>query len=198
MSTSIGSPVDTSVNTPASADAARPVPAAPRGRPGVAVIAIVLALGLIALAAVAVRDLAVARGWSSGEPWIPAAVRDLDGLTATTGVLVVGGVAAVVGLLFVLAALRPAPRTHLMADDAGLLWVSPRALAEVAEAAADRTPGVVTADARRSGRRRIAVDVTTAGDLDAVRTLVEVAVADRLAGLTTLPVVVRAKEVAAS
>ena len=73
-------------------------------------IGVVLALALVGVAVVAVRDLAVTEGWATGEPWLAEGVRRLDGLEPSTGVLALATAVAVLGLLLVLAGLLPAGR----------------------------------------------------------------------------------------
>ena len=127
-------------------------------------IGIVLALALVVLAVVAVRDLVVEQGWATGQPWLPDLLGGLDGTTPTTGVLVVATVGAVLGLVLVLVGLLPAPRRHTRAQDSEQLWSSPTAVAAVARAAADRAPGVLSARTARAGRRRIVLEIATRGD----------------------------------
>ena len=127
-------------------------------------IGIVVALGLVVLAVVTVRDLVVDRGWSTGQPWLPGLLSPLDGLGPSTGLLAVATVAAVLGLVLLVVGLTPAPRRHARAQDSEQLWSSPAAVAAVARAAADRAPGVLSARTARAGRRRVAIDVATRGD----------------------------------
>lgn len=127
-------------------------------------IGIVVALGLVVLAVVAVRDLVVDRGWSTGQPWLPDLLSGFDGTTPTTGVLVVATVGAVLGLVLVVVGLLPAPRRHTRAQDSEQLWSSPTAVAAVARAAADRAPGVLSARTARAGRRRVVLEIATRGD----------------------------------
>lgn len=124
-------------------------------------IGVVLALALVGVAVVAVRDLAVTEGWATGEPWLAEGVRRLDGLEPSTGVLALATVVAVLGLVLVLAGLLPAGRHHVPASGVQHLWSSPSALAEVARSAADRSPGVVAARVARASRGRVVLDVVT-------------------------------------
>ncbi|MCF6377111.1 hypothetical protein L2K70_05820 [Nocardioides KLBMP 9356] len=136
----------------------------PMGMPRTVPVGIVLALALVVLGVVAVRDLVVHQGWATGQPWLPDLLGSLDGLTPTTGVLVAATVAAVVGLALLLVGLLPAPRRHTRAQDSDQLWSSPEAVAAVARVAADRAPGVLSARAGRVGRRRIVLEIATRGD----------------------------------
>ncbi len=171
-----------------------PVTRPPRARPVATGVAVLLALGLVALAVVGVRDLAVARGWSSGAPWVADAVGSLDGLTASTAVVVASIASVVVGLLLVLVALTPARRTHLPVDGEHDLWISPAAVGELARARADRAPGVISAELARATRRRAVVEVVTQRSGDEVEPGVRSAVAASLAGLTPTRLTVRTTE----
>lgn len=127
-------------------------------------VGVVLAAALVAVAVVAVRDLAVAQGWAAGQPWLAEALAGLDRLEPTTTVLAVGTVAGIVGLLLLLAGLLPAKRRHVRSDEAEHLWSSPSTLAEVTRAAADRSPGVLSARVVRSSRGRVLLEIATRED----------------------------------
>lgn len=168
----------------------------PKARPAAALVAPVVAAALIALAVVAVRDLAVTQGWSTGTAWSLDLVESLDGLTATAGVVVIGIALVLLGLLVSWLALKPATRTHLKAATDSDLWLSRGAVAALAQAVADRSSGVVSADASRGGRRRINVDVVTLGDAPEVTRRIDAALAGGVADLTTATINVRTTEVA--
>lgn len=131
---------------------------APMARHRAVAIGIVLALALVAVGVVAVRDLAVAQGWATGEPWLAGGLRSLDAM-GTSAVLTTATVAGVLGLLLVLAGLRPAGRRHVASGEVDQLWSNPSALAEVARSAADRAPGVLSARTARARKGRVVIDV---------------------------------------
>lgn len=166
----------------------------PRARPGATPLAVLLALGLVALAVVGIHDLAAARGWSNGPVWVADLAERLDGLTATTGVVAASIGAGVVGLLLVVLALAPARRTHLRVRGEQDLWVSRGAVAALAGATADRAPGVISAEVTRSSRRRVTVEVVTQRDRDEVTAGVRSALDGSLADLTGTRVAVRTTE----
>lgn len=134
---------------------------APVNRHRAVAVGVVLAAALVAVAVVALRDLAVAQGWASGRPWLAGALAGADRLEPTTAVLAVATGAGVVGLLLLLAGLLPAKRRHVHADEAEHLWSSPATLAEVTRAAADRSPGVLSARVVRASRGRVLLEVAT-------------------------------------
>lgn len=175
--------------------AATTVRTPPRARPAAVPVALLAAAALVAVGVVAVRDLAVSQGWSAGSPWIPDLVQPLDGLQASTGLSIGGGIAALVGFLLVRSALKPGRPTHLRASGETDLWLEPRALGALAQSVADRVAGVVSAEATRSGRRRVVIEVVTTEDEEAVTARVRSAVDQHVGHLTATTIVVRAKEI---
>ncbi len=167
----------------------------PRARSAAVLVSVLLALLLVALAVVAVRDLAVSQGWTTGSPWSLSLVRDLDGLTDSVWVTATGVVVALVGLVLVWLALKPGARTHLAGRSDSDLWVSPGAVAALARGTADRAPGVVSADVRRVSRRRITVEVVTNRDASSVTGGVEAALRPGPGDLTHARVDIRTKEI---
>jgi hypothetical protein len=165
----------------------------PTRTPAAGLVASLLAIGLIALAVVAVRDLAVAQGWTTGSPWTPPAVSALDGLTANGTVLAVGGVAGVLALVLLYVVLKPARKTHGQGGDASTdLWVSPGAVATLAREAAERTAGVRAAEARAT-RRSVSVTVAAEPGAPDVEAAVRASVEEQLAGLANPTVKVRSR-----
>lgn len=154
--------------------------AAPRARPAASGVSVVLGLALVGVAVVAVHDLAVDRGWASGQSWIGTVVDRLDGLRADVPVLVAGIVAAVVGLWLVWLAVKPAAPTHDTTPGEADVWITPRAVRALAAGAAESTPGVAAATAR--GRRGRLV-VTVQSDRPDISSLVESSVTTALDGL---------------
>lgn len=165
--------------------------APPRAVPTALVLGIVIALLLIGLSVVTIRDLAVAQGWATGTPWIPALVDSLDGLGSSAGLAVTGGALALVGVLLLLAALKPGSPTHVRATRGGDLWLTPAAVASLAVSSVDRTRGVVSAQASRVTRRGATVQVITHGVADSEAR----SAADRGVGdLTPMRISVQSKE----
>lgn len=167
----------------------------PRDRPAVVPLAALLALLLVAMAVAAIRDLAVAQGWTGGTPWTRSLIDALDGLTTSTALGTAGVAVALLGLLMTVTALRPGRKSHLRTTSQADLWLSPRAVAALAQSAADRAPGVISAHATRAGRRRVVVEVETQQDRATVTEAVHTAVADGPGALTSVTVAVRIKEV---
>lgn len=141
----------------------------PTAQPVAGLLALLLALSLVGLAVVAVRDLLVAVGQVTGRAWLPALPEALDGLSPSTAVAGTGIALGVGGLVVVLAALLPARRTHVAVDGDDGLWLTPGAVASLAASAADRADGVVASDVRRAGRRRAVVEIAARRDPERAR-----------------------------
>lgn len=165
---------------------------APKVRPAAALTSGVIAVLLIGVAVVAVRDLTVAQGWEKGATWTGSLVDRLDGLTASGAVLAVGIVLIVVGLWWVVLAVTPASRSHHLTQLDADVWISSNALAAVAVNAAESTTGVAVAEAKVR-RKRIVVAVQS--DQDDIAPAVENAVTTRLTGLSSRPVKVTTEKV---
>jgi hypothetical protein len=122
-------------------------------------------------------------------------VRSLDGLTPSVVTVVIAVALGVLGLLLVLAALKPARKTHLRGPGETDLWITAPAVAALARGIADRVPGVVDASTGKVSRRKIRIDVVTAQDSATIRQQVESAIGSRLDGLTSTTIAVKMKEV---
>lgn len=164
----------------------------PKGRPAASGVSLVLGVALVGVAVVAVQDLAVDRGWATGPSWTGSALDSLDGLTAGAGVVAAGIALALVGLLVLVAAVKPSPSTHQPAPGEADVWVTPRAVRALAVGAAEDTAGVESARARlRRGR----LSVTVQSDRPDADSAVEASVRESLAGLTDHDIVVTTEKV---
>lgn len=156
----------------------------PRARPAATWLGILVALLFVALAVVAVRELAVDQGWASGEPWLPAALEALQGRTADVATAVLGVALALLGLLVLALALKPGRATHLATSTEHDVWLSRGALAALAYAVADRQAGVVSVQAAPSRSRRVRVRVVARDDRSGVEQRVRAALGARVEPLT--------------
>ncbi|WP_370288337.1 DUF6286 domain-containing protein [Nocardioides sp.] len=149
---------------------------APRSRPAAASTAVLLAVLLLAAGAVVIADAAGSFG-STGS-LAEKTFDGLDGLKASGATTGAGAALAVIGLLLVIAALKPRGRTHLAVDGPVDLWVTPRAAATIAAQEAEEHPDVLEARVESANRRRITLVVTPrsvvpdTGLAEAVRTRV--------------------------
>ncbi|MGU3436644.1 DUF6286 domain-containing protein [Actinomycetes bacterium M1A6_2h] len=141
-----GTPESPASSTVATSSAASDLTAAllPRARPAAAPIALVFSLLLVALGVVAVRDALVSANAITGQPWIGWVVDHVDGTVVASWMLPVGIVVAVVGLLIVIAALKPRAKRYRPATSPDT-WVKKDDVYKVVRNAVVDVPGVETA-----------------------------------------------------
>lgn len=149
--------------------------------------AILFALLLLAAGVVGIRDALTAAGALHGALWTRTAAEHLDGLTATTWMLPVGVVVALLGLWVLWGALKPRKRTEIQVQGAPGAWMRPTDVAKLARDAADGIDGVVTATATAT-RTKVTVRVTTtAQNGTTTGDAVTATVTDRLRALHPVP-----------
>ncbi|WP_426593589.1 DUF6286 domain-containing protein [Cellulomonas sp. McL0617] len=158
-----------------------PAPAATRaGRVGR--FGVVLALLVVALGVVVIRDALVVGGQIEGSTWLIPVVDGADGIEPSTASTAVGVVVALIGLWLVLVALGRRVRTRVPLDVPGAT-IGVADLARLASSAASDVPYVLSA---HSSARRTSVSVSvTALEGDDVDDDVLAAVQQRLARLAT-------------
>ena len=169
-------------------------PPAPRNRPAVIWVTTVISLSLIGLAVVSVRDLATSQGWAAGKPWVREWLGQRGSLTVSTPVIVIAACLGLLGVVVLWASLKPGRRTHLATSLDDDLWLTSGAVAALARHVADRSQGVITAEASSRGRK-ITVGVVTADDPDEVRSRVAAAL-QRVTDLTRARISVKVTQVA--
>jgi hypothetical protein len=149
---------DTSVSQP------RPrAAAAPRSTARASYLAVIVALALLGVAAVALRDAAVAAGWLTGSPWVTSAVTAADGWTPQAWVQPVGVVVMLLGMAAVVIAVAPrrVDAQSVGAEDG--VYIGLGDIAKLASAAAEDTPGVLRATSTAT-RRTVTVRCTVTDD----------------------------------
>ena len=159
---------------------------APTGAGPVGAVGPVLAVLLVALGALLVREALVDGGAVGGSPWLPPAGAALDRTTPGAAAIAVGVVAALVGLWLVVVALRRRTRRTLAVGTSSYLSV--RDVARLAAGAARDVDGVLDASAEAT-RRRVVVR-GRATSREGVEEPVRAAVAHQLSALTTPPAIV--------
>lgn len=168
--------------------AAAPVASAAAARVGAA-----LALGLVALGVVGVRDAAIAAGWIGGTPWVPAAADAVDGLTPSGWMPAAAVFAAVLGVALLGVAVAPRRRVAVPVTAASAVFLRRADVATIAATVARDVPGVLDARATASSRRLVVRCTVTTGDAG-LRQRIEAAVATELAALHRVPAItVRAR-----
>lgn len=170
------------------AERTTPAVDAPSGAPPAAATGVAIALVVVALGVVAVRDALVALGWVPGPSWLePVAGLVADGVGRDAWVLLVAVLVALLGAWLVRRALGRRPRTAVSLGDGTNAWLEPRDVARVADLAASDVDGVVTVRSR-AARRSVALKVTVVDTAaEGARSAVQDAVRDALEGLDPAP-----------
>lgn len=148
-------------------------------------IGVLLSLVVIGLGVVAIRDTLVAAGALGGTAWTTAALESVDGLEPATWLLPLGVVAALLGLVLLVTALRPRPRTSVALEAQTGVFISPGDVAKLATNAAEGVAGVISASTSAT-RRKVRVHVRTTGDSSTAQAVRE-AVKERMSALSSTP-----------
>jgi len=157
-------------------------PAAAATRAGrVAWWSIALAVLLVALGVLVVREALVAAGRVEGDPWIAPVLDALDGVVPSAAIAVAGVVVALLGLWLVVVALGRRVRTRLAVTSSTGTTIGIGDAARLAASAADEVDRVLSARASAT-RRSVTVTVTTL-EGDDVTDAVRAVVTERLAPL---------------
>jgi len=159
----------------------------PTAAPAAAPWAVLLALVVLALGVVGVRDALVAAGAFGGSSWTKNTANAIDGLTARTWMIPAGIGLAVLGLWWLLAALKPRKRTEISLSGTPGAWMRPSDLARLVQPTVENVEGVVSASTSATRRTVTVKATTTARDSVQVRTAVTEAVGDRLSALRRAP-----------
>ena len=167
---------------------------APVATPAAGYVGTLIAVLILGLGVIALRDSAVSAGWLDGRPWITTVINWMDGLTFAWWMIPAGIAAILVGAWWVYAALRPRRRTALAVNAASSVWIAPADLARLASRAAETVPGVL--DARSSATlRKITVTAHTTADSGAtqMKSAVVEAVRDSAAAIVNPPPKIRVR-----
>jgi len=159
----------------------------PTATPAAAPWAVLLALVVLALGVVGIRDALIAAGAFGGSSWTKNTANAIDGLTARTWMIPAGIGLAVLGLWWLLAALKPRKRTEISLSGTPGAWMRPGDLARLVQPTVENVEGVVSASTSATRRTVTVKATTTARDSAEVRTAVTDAVGDRLSVLRRAP-----------
>lgn len=148
---------------------------------------LLLASALVAAGVVAIQEALAQGGWITGTPWLTRILDSLDGLTSGGWMLPVGVLVAALGAWMIWQAMAPRPRAGIELSERAGVYLTPRAVARLAEHAASDVGGVTSAAAAaRAGKVTVSVAAT---DPAHVTQPVRAAVTERLAALPTPPLV---------
>ncbi len=159
----------------------------PTATPAAAPWAVLLALVVLALGVVGIRDALIAAGAFGGSSWTKNTANAIDGLTARTWMIPAGIGLAVLGLWWLLAALKPRKRTEISLTGTPGAWMRPGDLARLVQPTVENVDGVVSASTSATRRTVTVKATTTARDSAQVRTALTEAVGDRLSALRRAP-----------
>jgi len=159
----------------------------PTAAPAAAPWAVLLALVVLALGVVGIRDALIAAGAFGGSSWTKNTANAIDGLTARTWMIPAGIGLAVLGLWWLLAALKPRKRTEISLSGTPGAWMRPGDLARLVQPTVENVDGVVSASTSATRRTVTVKATTTARDSAEVRTAVIEAVGDRLSAVGRAP-----------
>lgn len=154
------------------------------GSGAIGVVGPILAVLLLALGVLLLRDALVAAGAFGGKQWLSAAVTGLQGFSAVWWLIPAGIVLALIGLWLVVTALRPRSRKTLSLTSQTGVFLHTRDIARLASGAAEDVDGVLHV-ASTATRRKVTVTVqaTDAG----IQSAIANAVSERLAPLQSPP-----------
>jgi hypothetical protein len=166
---------------------AMPPAKTPRRTGGTAALGITLAVLLIAVGVLAVRDALLYARLFNGRPLLHELAKVVQGLRPEAWTVVVGALLGLLGLaLLVKALIRSGRRVTAVTAETGV-FLRPRDVTRLVETAAEGVDGVL--GVRVSAKpRRVAVSIRSTGDPD-VAGRVQDAVTQRLEPLATQPTV---------
>jgi hypothetical protein len=153
--------------------------------PAAAIVGVLAALTVIAAGAVAIRETLLATNLSTGTSWLQWVLDKAEVLKPADWMIPAGIAALLIGLVILVAALKPRKTTHLAVGDAGV-WIRGRDAARLANDTATTIDSVTSAATKAKGRKlRVAATVT--GDAARVREELPTAIAQRLQTVTPQP-----------
>lgn len=174
--------------TVGSADARSVRPGAqPLAPAGASYVGAALAVVLIVLGGLGVREALVAEGWIGGQRWLAGVVDAVDGAAPASWMTVTGVAMAVLGAVLVLLAVKPRRRRAVAVESRTAIYIDVSDVARIATAAAESVAGVLSARTTAT-RQKVTVrcSVTGVGD-SALGEKVHNAVSTELAGLQHIP-----------
>ncbi|QNE16868.1 hypothetical protein F1D05_01845 [Kribbella qitaiheensis] len=157
----------------------------PVALPAAATAGIIGALAVTAVGAVGVRDALVSAGAIGGTSWLEWLFGKASVLKPVDWMIPAGIAAILIGVWFLIAAVKPRKTTHLAVGDAGV-WIRYRDAARLATDTAT-TIDSVTAAGTKARRHRLRVTATATGNASQVRDDLTAAIGQRLQTVTPLP-----------
>ena len=146
----------------------------PSDVPGAARTGAAFGVAMLAVAAIAIRDLLVEIGWLNGRQWSHSATRWVAESSWHQWMWAVSAVAIAVGLAFLWQSVRPRRRRYIQLAGHEALWTRRGDIGRRCTSAVSALPGVARVETS-VGRRKVKVTVEASGahDTAAVRNAVE-------------------------
>lgn len=157
----------------------------PVGTSAAAPIGVLAAMATIALGVVGIHDALQAAGAAGGPSWTEWLAGKLETVAPADWMIPAGVGAVIVGLLCLVAAVKPRRVTHVAVGKDGV-WIRSRDIARLAAESAETVDSVISATAK-SRRRTVRLTVRVIGDTDRVATELDTTVGQRLAVLSPPP-----------
>lgn len=139
----------------------------PADTPAAAVVAVLIAIGLIAIGIIAGREFLIRRNVIHTRPWIRDLFEWLSRMQWHTWLLAVGFGGVLVGLLLLAIAAKPRTRRHIGTRGTPALWLRPTDIARAATAAALRVDGVTHAHSI-ARKRTVEIHMVAERDSDGI------------------------------
>ncbi|MFD4368313.1 DUF6286 domain-containing protein [Rhodococcus sp. NPDC058521] len=166
----------------------------PVAAPAAGLVGAILSLGLLAAGIVGIRDAFVAAGWLDGEMWTKTAANWIDGLTFANWMIPAGIAAVIVGLWFLIAALKPRRKTAIPVDAQTSVWIPPADVARISSVATEPVSGVMSTRTTASRKKVVVASNVTGADTATIKIGIAEAVREALSGLKSPPkITVRTK-----
>lgn len=158
----------------------------PVAAPAAATAGIVSAIAVTAVGVVGIHDTMQTAGVIGGTSWIGWVADKAEVLLPVDWMIYAGIGAVVVGLLFLIAALKPRRGTHLAVGVHGV-WIRRGDIARLATDTARATNAVTSATSKAKGRSVWVTATATSADTSGVGTDLAAAITRRLQAITPTP-----------
>lgn len=182
MSTAMDVTAMETTDAPSVRPGAQPLAPAGASYAGAALAVIVIVLG-----GLGIREALVAAGWIGGQRWVADAVGAVDGAAPASWMTIAGVAVVVLGAVLVLLAVKPRRRRAVAVESQTAIYIDLSDVARIATAAAESVAGVTSARSTAT-RKKVTVRCSVTGFSDStLAEKVDNAVSAELAGLRSTP-----------
>ncbi|NLE80491.1 MAG: hypothetical protein GX610_13065 [Rhodococcus sp.] len=159
----------------------------PVAAPAAGLVGAILSLCLVAAGIVGIRDAMVAADWIDGQMWTKTAAEWIDGLTFDHWMIPVGIGLVLLGLWWLIAALKPRRKTAIPVKARTSVWITPSDVARISSVATETVPGVLSTRTTASRKKVSVTSQVTGADAAAIKIGIAESVRDALSGLESPP-----------